>query len=114
MLSPALVTTWRDRAVLGVAGAVFLVPAGIMLLGPTPARYGFQMYSGHGLMSASWEDRDGTVHRVRLGEHIANARTEVDWTPFLPERLCSRIPEAVRVEVRRTRPGEDERRTVTC
>lgn len=114
MLSLGLATTWRDRAVLGVAGALFAVPAGIMLLGPTPARYGFQMYSGHGLMSAHWEDEGGSTHPVRLGEHIASSRTEVDWTTFLPERLCSRIPHAVRVEVRRTRPGGDERRSVAC
>ncbi len=50
-------------------------------------------------MSAHWEDEGGSTHPVRLGEHIASSRTEVDWTTFLPERLCSRIPHAVRVEV---------------
>ena len=114
MLAAGLVTTWRDRAVFGVAAALLVVPAALLLLGPTPSRYSFQMYSGYGVMSASWEDDDGAVHDVRLGEHIAASRIEVDWPAFLPEELCRRIPEAVRVEVRRTRPGGDERRSVRC
>lgn len=114
MLAPGLVTTWRDRAVLAVVVAVFVIPAALIVLGPTPSRYSFQMYSGLGVMTAQWQDQDGDVHDVRLGQHIAASRTEVDWTTFLPEQLCRRIPGAVRVEVRRTQPDRDERRSVRC
>lgn len=114
MLSPGLVASWRDRAVVAVVIALFAVPAWILLIGPTPARYSFQMYSGYGVMSAHWFNRAGRLHEVRLGEHIAASRTEVDWTTFLPEELCRRIPDAVRVEVRRTRPSGDEHRSITC
>lgn len=114
MLRPGLVTTWRDRAVLGVAAALFVVPAVLLLVGPTPARYSFQMYSGYGVMSARWLDRDGHTHDVRLGPHLAASRIEIDWPAFLPEELCARMPAAVAVEVRRTQPGGDERRSVTC
>ncbi len=114
MLFRGQVTTWRDRLVVSLVCAVFILPAMFLLLGPTPARYSFQMYSGYGVMSAHWQDRGGRTHVVRLGEHIAASRVEVDWTTFLPEELCARIPDAVRVEVRRLQPDRLERRSVAC
>lgn len=114
LLSPGLVTTWRDRVVVGVVVALFAVPAAILLVGPKPSRFGFQMYSGYGVLSATWQDASGALHDVDLHDHLANDRIEVDWTTFLPEELCTRIPDAVRVEVRRTRPGGDEHRSVAC
>lgn len=114
MLLRDLATTWRDRVVVGLVCAAFVAPAALLVLGPSPARYSFQMYSGHGVMSAQWQDREGRTHDVRLGEHIAASRTEVDWTTFLPEALCARMPDAVRVEVRRTQPGRVEQRIVAC
>lgn len=114
MRSPGLVTTWRDRAVIAVAVALFVVPATILLAGAKPSRFGFQMYSGYGTVSATWQDRAGRVHDIDLSDHLANDRIEVDWTTFLPEELCTRISDAVRVEVSRTQPGGDERRSVRC
>lgn len=114
VLSPNLVTSWRDRAVVVVAVALFLVPAAILLVAPKPSRFGFQMYSGYGVLSATWEDAAGRLHRVDVNDHLANDRSEVDWPAFLPEELCKRIPGAVHVEVRRTQPGADEHRSVAC
>lgn len=114
MLSPGLVRTWRDRAVVATVVALFLVPAAILLLAPKPSRFGFQMYSGYGVVDATWQDRTGRTHEVDIYDHLANDRGEVDWPRLLPERLCDRIPGAVEVEVRRTQPGGDERRSVTC
>ncbi|HWJ11893.1 MAG TPA: hypothetical protein VNS46_21100 [Nocardioides sp.] len=114
MLSPGLLTSWRDRALVATVLALFVVPAVILLVGPRPARFGFQMYSGYGSVSATWQDGAGEQHAVDLADHLANDRSEVDWPTFLPEELCRRIPAAVRVEVRRTQPGGDEHRSVAC
>lgn len=114
MLPRGLVTSWRDRAVLATVLALFVVPAAILLLAPKPGRFGFQMYSGYGVVTATWTDRDGTTHELDLEKHTANPRGEVDWPAFAPELLCERLPAAARVEVRRTVPGGPERRAVTC
>lgn len=114
MLPAGLVTSWRDRAVLAAVLALLVVPAVILLLGPKPARFGFQMYSGYGVTTASWTDRSGRTHELDLHAHTANPRGEVDWPGFAPELLCARLPDASRVEVRRTRPGGTERRAVAC
>ena len=106
--------TWRDRVVLALAVVLFVAPTAILLLDDRPSRFGFQMYSGYGDVSASWEDETGAVHAVDLSDHLANERNEVDWTKTLPEDLCARIEGAVSVEVRRTQPGADARRSVRC
>lgn len=109
-----LPSSWRDRLVLAVVVALFAVPAAVLVAGPKPGRFSFQMYTGYGVLSATWEDSDRRVHVVRLGEHLASARAEVDWTRVLPERLCTWFPDAVRVEVSRTQPGGTRRRSVEC
>lgn len=114
MLPPGLVTSWRDRAVLAVVLALFVVPAAILLLAPKPGRFGFQMYSGYGVVTGTWTDAAGTTHELDLERFTANPRGEVDWPSFLPERLCARVPRATRVEVRRTLPGGTEHRAVAC
>jgi len=106
--------SWRDRVVLAIVVLLFAGPAGILVLDDRPSRFGFQMYSGYGDVSATWEDATGAVHDVDLGEHLANERNEVDWTRTLPEDLCARIAGAVRVDVRRTQPGADDHRSVRC
>lgn len=105
---------WPDRAVLAVVVAIFAVPALILVIGPKPARFGFQMYSGYGDPSAAWQDASGAWHRVDLAEQLASERSEVDWTLSLPDQLCARLPDAVAVEVRRTQPGGLERRSARC
>lgn len=106
--------TWQDRLLLGLVLALLLGPAVILVVGDRPSRFGFQMYSGYGDVTATWRDAAGTEHVVDLDDHLANARNEVDWTRSLPDDLCSRIPEAVAVQVRRTQPGTDQVRRVTC
>ncbi|GAA1523999.1 hypothetical protein [Nocardioides humi] len=105
---------WRDHVVAGVVVLLFLVPAVLLVAGPKPSRLGFQMYSGYGMVTASWEDRSGQLHEVDLAHETASVRTEIDWTAFLPEELCRRLPSAVRVEVGRTQPGGLQRRSVAC
>lgn len=106
--------TWQDRVVMALVAALFVGPTAILLFGEKPSRFGFQMYSGYGEVSATWEDASGAVHRVELSDHLANERGDVDWTVTLPEALCARIPEAVRVNVSRSHPGGDQRRSVLC
>jgi len=103
-----------DRVIVAIVAALFVIPALLLLVGSKPSPFGFQMYSGYGELSATWTDAAGDVHDVSLDDHLANPRVEVDWTASLPEVLCSRIDGAVSVEVRRTAPGNDERRTLTC
>lgn len=114
MLPFRLVATRRDRVVAGIVVALFLVPAVILVAGPKPSRFGFQMYSGYGVVSATWEDRSGGIHDITLTDEVANDRVEVDWTESLPELLCPRFPGAVEVQVRQTRAGADQTRTVAC
>lgn len=106
--------TWADRVVLAIVALLFVVPAAMLLLGPKPSRLGFQMYSGYGVVSATWQDNTGRSHPVKLDADVASPRAEIDWVPFLPEALCKRTPNAVTVEVRRTQPGGVERRSLRC
>src|SRR5689334_18952570 len=87
VLIPGLVSTWRDRVVVAIVVALFVIPTAILLAGPKPSRFGFQMYSGYGRPSATWEDRSGLQHPIELDEVLANDRGEVDWTETLPEQL---------------------------
>ena len=107
-------TSWRSRLVLGLAAAMFAVPALVLVLGPTPSRFGFQMYSGYGEVSATWQDAQGAVHDVDLDDHVASARVEVDWTTLLPPRLCRDLLDAFSVEVRQTDRGGDRVGRLTC
>ncbi len=109
-----IVSAWHDRLVIAIAALLFAIPAAILAVGPTPARFGFQMYSGYGDTTATWRDRDGRDLQVDLTPHLASNRTEIDWTIFLPQQLCARIPEAVSVEVSRVQPGGIERRRARC
>lgn len=103
-----------DVAVAGIAGALFVVPAAVLVLADPPARFGFQMYSGYGVATATWTDASGTTHDVDLADHLASPRRDVDWTTVLPRPLCARIHDAVEVEVRQTARGGDRVGTATC
>lgn len=96
-----------SRVVLGLASLIFLLPAGLLSIGPKPALFGFQMYSGYGELSASWTDAAGSTHHVVLSEHLASPRREIDWTTILPVQLCNDLPTATSVEVRQTARGGD-------
>lgn len=103
-----------DVVVRVLVAAVFVVPAALLALADPPARFGFQMYSGYGTLTATWVDTDGESHPVDLAEHLASPRREVDWTATLPQRLCPRLPGAVEVEVRQTARGGDRVGRATC
>lgn len=104
----------KDAVVLLVVVALFAVPAVVLVIGDKPSPFGFQMYSGYGMTTASWTDGSGVEHEVNWDDHVASLRGEIDWTTDLPEQLCDRIDEAVRVEVRRVEPGRTQRREVSC
>lgn len=103
-----------EVAVRLLAVAVFALPAALLVLADPPARFGFQMYSGYGTLTASWTDGDGEQHPVMLADHLASPRREVDWTTTLPSRLCPRLPGAVEVEVRQAARGGDRVGRATC
>lgn len=93
---------------------LFLVPTVVLLLGSKPDRFGFQMYSGYGVPSATWTDADGAEHGIDLSDVVARPRGEIEWTAVLPEELCERIPGAVAVEVTQGQPGGPRARSVRC
>lgn len=104
----------RELAVGAALVTVLAVPAVVAVTAEPPARFGFQMYSGYGVATATWTDTEGVAHRVDLEEHLASARREVDWTTSLPRRLCPRLPGALSVEVRQTARGGDRVGRATC
>lgn len=100
--------------VVALVISLFAVPAAVLLLGPKPARFGFQMYSGYGVPSAWWIDGEGHRHEVDLAEIVATTRPDVAWTRILPPELCDRFPQAVSVEVQQVRPGQPEQVSQSC
>lgn len=105
---------WRDSIVLALAAALIAVPAVALAFFPKPSRFGFQMFSGYGVVTASYHDREGVEHGIRVQQYVVVLRHEIDWTADLPGHLCSLIPEAVSVEVTRTQPQGAERGTASC
>lgn len=93
---------------------LFLVPTLVLLFGAKPDRFGFQMYSGYGIPSATWTDDQGAEHDVELDRLVARTRGEIEWTARLPAELCERIPEAVSVEVSQVQPGSARSRSLQC
>ncbi len=89
--------------------AQIVVPT-IALLSPPPAKFGFQMYSGIGGVSAQVVHDDGRTEHLDPRPFVAKYRPDIDWLPALPEAMCSGIPTAVEVLVE-----QDGRiRSLTC
>lgn len=109
-----MIRTPGDRWVVGIVTLLFLVPTLVLVFGKKPDRFGFQMYSGYGVPSATWTDDRGTEHEVDLRRVVARSRGEIAWTAILPEELCVRFPDATAVEVRQVQPGEPRVRSLTC
>lgn len=97
-------------AVIAVVVVQVAVPLGALLL-PPPQRFGFQMYSAYGMVSAVQTDAEARETRIEdLDSFVGNLRVDVDWVAVLPEELCARLPDAVTVTVRQS----ERERTARC
>jgi len=86
-------------AVLGVIALQVAIPL-VALLQPPPQKFGFQMYSGLGAVTATVVDADGTAQTVTEFEQVmAKYRPDTDWLPLLPEALCESYTDGVSVRV---------------
>lgn len=103
--------TLRSLATAAVFVAVLAlqiaVPASKLASEP-PARFGWQMFTaspprpGYTVRHA-----DGVTDTVRLEDHVAKARAEIDFSAVLPAHLCRTLDGVVAVVVHRS--GSDER-----
>lgn len=97
-------------AVLAVVCLQFAVPM-IAFMGDSPARFGFQMYSGLGGVNVRAIDGRGEEINVDLSTEVAGlVRPDLDWLGVLPERVCMAAPSAVTVTVEQS----GRQRSVKC
>ena len=69
--------------------AIQVVVPTVALLGPRPARFGWQMYSALPDMPRAWVlNRDGSEHPIDLGRLFAVQRAEIDYVAVLRTGLC--------------------------
>ena len=71
----------------------------IALLQPPPQKFGFQMYSGLGAVTATIIDADGMEQTVTDFDKLVGKSADTDWLPLLPEALCESNGDAVEVRV---------------
>jgi hypothetical protein len=108
------VGTWRDRTVVAIVLLLFLVPAVLLVAGPKPSRFSFQMYSGYGQVDITWTDETGAVHQVRSSQLAASLRVEIDWTRLPADLLCERLDSAVQIDIERITTDGVEHRSLPC
>src|SRR5215213_11814270 len=78
--TPSDVTrTLRRGLIVGVFALQFLIPLIALVGSPAPSRFGFQMYSGQGKVSAYVVDSSGQRRTLEFTDLVANDRTEIDW-----------------------------------
>lgn len=83
----------------------------VALLLPPPQRFGFQMYSGTGLVTATILHANGEESVLTdFDEFVGKFRGDQDWRYVLPEAICQQVPDAVNVTVEQP-AGE---RSVEC
>jgi hypothetical protein len=97
------------RLIATIIAAQLVIPTAALVHG-IPSRFGFHMYSGHpGVVVKAW-DLEGAPVETNWAALVAGARAELDYTAALPEKLCSSVLRAARVEVR----SLDKRRVLKC
>lgn len=69
------------------------VPAGLLLFGDPPNRFGYQMYSAVGGFEVTVVDAQGRAVKIP-GNTFAQERPEIAWPSHLPQYLCSRLDTA--------------------
>ncbi|MCD2443471.1 hypothetical protein LQ757_14415 [Agromyces sp. SYSU K20354] len=86
-------------AVLVVIVLQIAIPL-VALLQPPPQKFGFQMYSGLGGVTATVVDGDGAERSVTdFDQLVAKYRPDTDWLPLLPEAICDSDADAAEVRV---------------
>ena len=86
-------------AVLVVIALQIAIPL-VALLQPPPQKFGFQMYSGLGAVTATIIDEDGAEQTItEFDQLVGKYRPDTDWLPLLPEALCESNGDAVEVRV---------------
>ncbi|HLT18929.1 MAG TPA: hypothetical protein VKZ96_05685 [Thermomicrobiales bacterium] len=89
-----------------------LVPA-YLLLGPRPAHFGWQMYSGVRTLSEfTTIDASGQAREIEPNDYLGNPRLEIDLTTALPAHICATQPAVVAVQARN--PITDEVVATPC
>ncbi|HEY9324276.1 MAG TPA: hypothetical protein VIP50_05045 [Agromyces sp.] len=98
-------TRWRRRGRAG-STAIFVVIALqvavplVALLQPPPQKFGFQMYSGLGAVTATVIDTEGDERPfVEIDRIAAKYRPDTNWLPLLPEAVCAAEHDVVSVTV---------------
>ena len=72
----------------------------VALLQPPPQKFGFQMYSGLGAVTATVVDAEGGERPfVEIDRIAAKYRPDTNWLPLLPEAVCASEPDVVSVTV---------------
>ncbi|HEY1012253.1 MAG TPA: hypothetical protein VGE07_06060 [Herpetosiphonaceae bacterium] len=109
------VPTTRQRLLVGLCAAFLAVQALVplaKLIGPRPARWGWQMYS----MATMAPDffavsADGAEQPLDVRPYVASLRADMDWAKALPPHLCRQLPQlaAVRFRYADSRPGGEHR-----
>ena len=97
---------WRVGAVLYVIAQI-AVPA-MMLTGPRPSRFGWQMFAGlRSLDTYSVVRRDTSTEPIQLSSFFGNPRldTEIDVPAFVL-RICARRPDATAVRFKNALSGQ--------
>lgn len=98
---------WGRRLVVAVFVVQFLVPLLALVGSPAPSKFGFQMYSGVGGLSAEVIGLSGDREHVDIGSVLAAGRPDIDWLSRLPDHLCAVRPGAAEVVVRQAYPDGD-------
>ncbi|GAB4444453.1 MAG: hypothetical protein OHK0015_45800 [Chloroflexi bacterium OHK40] len=88
----------------------FVLPA-LLLLGPRPARAGWQMYSAvPPQITLSLVTSSGAVEPLELADYVGSARGDLRLEGVLPAFVCQRHPEATAVRLQvGERPVEEQR-----
>ena len=92
--------TLRGGLIVGIFALQFLIPFIALVGSPAPSRFGFQMYSGQGKVSAYVVDASGQRKTLEFTDLVANDRTEIDWISRLETTyVCNTVENAVEVVV---------------
>ena len=100
--SPRSGRPWKRRAILWFCGVFLavqiLVPLSL-LARPGINPFGWQMFSGLAGNRFEVVTTDGSRRTIDLAEHAVRHRGDIDYGPYLADRLCTLVPDASEVVV---------------
>lgn len=102
----------RRRVILAFCAAYLAVQVAIPLVrlpGANNKPFGWQMYSAVSDHIYRAELPGGETVAVDARDYVVRYRAEVDYRPWLPDLVCSRLPDAVAVTATRRISGEVDR-----